>query len=48
MFRRLALNLPRPHDGRRQKTVHPRIDAFCLARNVAVQMAKPREYTRRT
>jgi hypothetical protein len=48
MFRWLALNRPRPHHGHRQKIVRPRVDAFCLARNAAAQVAEPREFTRRT
>jgi hypothetical protein len=48
MFRWLALNRLRPHHGRRQKVVRARTEAFCLARNAAVQVAEPREFTRRT
>jgi hypothetical protein len=48
MFRWLALNRRHVHHGRRQKTVRPRIDAFCLARNAAVRVAEPREFTHRT
>jgi hypothetical protein len=48
MFRWLAPNRPRPHHGRRQKIVRPRMEVFCLARNAAVQVAEPREFTRRT
>jgi len=48
MFRWLAQNRPYAHHGRRQKTARQRMDAFCLARNAAVQVAEPREFTRRT
>ena len=48
MFRWLALNRRHVHHGRRQKTARPRIDAFCLARNAAVQVAEPHEFTHRT
>jgi hypothetical protein len=48
MFRWLALNRPRPHHGHRHKIVRTRMEAFCLARNAAAQVAEPREFTRRT
>ena len=48
MFRWLALNHVHLHHGHRQKIVRPHMDAFGLARNAAVQVAEPREFTRRT
>ena len=47
-FRWLALNRLHLHHGHRPKTLRPHMGAFCLARNAAVQLAEPREFTRRT